>query len=1153
MRAGIGGALACLMCLPAGLAAQTDDPARLEFFEKRIRPVLAEHCYKCHSAEAKQPKGGLLLDRPGGLLKGGDSGPALVSGKPDQSRFIEAIRYQNVDLRMPPKGKLPAAAIADLVKWVELGAPWPAQAGPTAAAKQEDFDLQKRKRQHWAWRPIRPQDPPHVNNSSWPRSPIDRFILAKLEARGLAPAAAADRRTLLRRVYFDLIGLPPTPEQIDAFLHDQAAAAFDKVVDGLLASPHFGERWARHWLDLVRYAETRGHEFDFAAPNAYQYRDYVIRAFNADVPYNLFVTEHLAGDLLDRPRLHPTAGFDESILGTGFWFLGEWVHSPVDIRQDEADRLDNMIDVAMKTFQGLTVGCARCHDHKFDAISTRDYYALAGFLQSASYRLARFDSLDHNRRLARELEIMRARQRPPLQHAMADVLRPGVNRLADYLLAAQDHRRGRSPEEIAQSRHLQSSVLRHWVTHLQQAVKDDSDPFHAWAKLAAPAHSNDDRDAGPAENILKPMLAGWRKQLAAADAARAACDVVVDYATSTARDWLQDGCAFGVGPVRPGDVRFGGDRSWPIVKVFDYAAAEKDATWDRLKLAAGAETEPGTVSQVERPGRMLRTPTFRIGPGKLFYLVKGTGHAYAAVDSHNLIDGPLHGQLVMPIKTGDSFQWVSHDLSPYQGQRVHVEFTPARGADFAVAMVVQAATSPPSPHRPNHALAEALSGKATLDSVAAAYQRLLAEAVERLGSDRIAGSRDAADYAALADWIVHHPELFGADSQEAKNSVRDAATPLLARQAGLVAQIKEESRLAMAMMDSNAQDENVFIRGSHKKPGERVPRRFLEALAGREPLADTRGSGRLELARQMTDPAANPFIRRVLVNRVWHHLFGRGIVASVDNFGVMGELPTHPELLDYLADRFVQQGWSIKALIRALVLSSAYQMSSQSQPGADQADPQNLLLHCMRLRRLEGEAIRDAMLAVTGRLNPRLYGPSVPVHLTQFLEGRGRPATGPVDGDGRRSVYIAVRRNFLSPFLLAFDTPIPFSSVGRRTVSNVPAQALILLNDPFVHQQAELWGRAMLACTASADERIGRMYQTAFGRPPTSEERAACVEFVNRQGSLSQKGSDPLWLSRGLTPFGIGSKINRSQSNDAAAWADLAHVLFNVKEFIFIK
>jgi hypothetical protein len=344
----------------------------------------------------------------------------------------------------------------------------------------------------------------------------------------------------------------------------------------------------------------------------------------------------------------------------------------------------------------------------------------------------------------------------------------------------------------------------------------------------------------------------------------------------------------------------------------------------------------------------------------------------------------------------------------------------------------------------------------------------------------------------------------------------------------LAKEIKATSRLALAMWDGNGVDENVFVRGSPKSPGERVPRRFLEAFAGTRPIA-AGGSGRLELANQMTDPARDPLIARVFVNRVWHHLFGAGIVASVDNFGVLGERPTHPALLDFLADRFVREGWSSKTLIRELVLSSTYAMSTHGDPAAAAADPQNLLLHRARLRRLEGEAIRDSLLAVSGRLDLKQFGPSVPIYLTPFLEGRGRPASGPLDGDGRRSIYLSVKRNFLSPMLLAFDTPIPFSTVGRRQVSNVPAQALILLNDPFVQQQAELWVKKTSANGGSASSRVQKMYLAAFQREPSQDEATACRDFIREQAAR----------------YG-------STDADVRVWKDLAHTLLNTKEFIYL-
>jgi hypothetical protein len=1115
-----------LALLLAGRAApQAPAAADVEFFEKKVRPVLVEHCFPCHSAGAPKVKAGLLLDSRANLLKGGDNGPAAVPGQPERSRLVEAIHYQNVDLRMPPRGKLPDTAIADLTAWVKQGAPWPGEKMTASAIPNAEFDLQKRKREHWAWQPIQKHVPSTVKNTAWPCAGVDAFVLAKLEEQGLAPAQPAERRTLIRRVYFDLVGLPPTPEQVQRAVADKSERWLEKLVDELLASPHFGERWGRHWLDLVRYAETRGHEYDFPLPNAYQYRDYVIRALNADVPYDRFVTEHVAGDLLATPRLHPVERFNESILGTGFWFLGEETHSPVDIRQDQADRFDNRIDTFGKTFLGLTVACARCHDHKFDAISARDYYALFGFLESCSPRLVRFDAQLPNRSLAADLATARNRLRPVVQRSLSELFRPGVNRAAEYLLAARES--VLSPHvscaSFAEARKLDPAVLERWVTCLCAAAKDERDPLHAVAKLVGDA---DTKDAEQLAARVKLARDAFRKR--ASDSAKGLQGgaVIVDYRGALRPDqWLPDDVTFGLRPIRTGELRVAQKDGMPRLSFSEFAAAAKDAFWDGIKPAAGCETDAGALGGIPRAGRTIRTPAFTLTGNKLYYLVKGTFTVYAAVDQHLLVNGPLHGQLVHTVKAGDNWQWIWHDLTPYKGQRCHVEFIAHQGADFSLALVTQGDRDPVFVSPPNTLVQELFdeNGKnaASIEAVAKGYQRLLQETLERLSADKVIGTPDAADRAGLANWLMRHADLFGIDPKR----VVDAAAPLISKEAALAGRMKTESRLALAMLDGNGQDENVFIRGSPKAPGQLVPRRFLEALAGPEPMRAESGSGRLELARQMTDPALDPLLPRVLVNRVWHHLFGRGIVASVDNLGVLGERPTHPELLDYLADRFVREGWSIKQLIRELVLTRTYQMSAHPDAG-DAADPQNLLLHRMHMKRLEGEAIRDAILCISGRLDRRPFGPSVSVYLTPFQDGRGRPDSGPLDGDGRRSVYLAVRRNFLSSFLLAFDTPIPFSTVGRRTVSNVPAQALILMNDPFVQQQAEVWAKRVLADSGPPEERIRTMYEAAFSRLPTQAESATCRAFFRWQAD-----------------FG---------NNELNSWTNLAHVLFNAKQFIFV-
>jgi hypothetical protein len=1137
------GATVAFLALPAPSFAGNPGSSAAEFFEKKVRPVLVEHCLKCHGADARKVKGGLRLDSRAALLRGGDGGPAVVPGDPSRSKLIGAVRYKDVDLQMPPKGRLPDAVIADLVTWVRDGATWPEDMTSSAATRNE-FDLSRRKAEHWCWQPVRRPALPVVNDPSPVSSAVDAFVLSKLEERGLAPAPAADRRTLLRRVTFDLTGLPPTPEEIDAFLGDPSASAYEKVVDRLLASPAYGERWARHWLDLVRYADTRGHEFDYPIPDAWQYRDYVIRAFNADVPYDQFVTEHVAGDLLAEPRRNRAEGFNESILGTGFWLLGEEVHSPVDIRQDLADRLDNRIDVLTKAFLGLTVSCARCHDHKFDAISTRDYYALFGILEGASPRLVRFDSLEHDRAVAVGLAAAREAARPALRKALAaDLARAPV---ADCLLAAREailtstaSEREPSPAKsaqgpvelgealrkrvgaIASARKLESQVVIAWTAAVLAAGRDADDPLHAWAKVATDAPA---ADPGRCAELVHAVAERIRRRETSAAAANDRTEVVIDYA-SPAAPWLPDGAAFGPGPERAGALVFCG-RSGSDPRFAEETAAVYDRSFDCIRPAPGAEGEPGALGKRLRAGRIIRTPSFSITTGKVYYRVRGAGTAYAAVEGHGLIAGPLHGQLVLDFRAGDGFRWVAHDLTPYKGRRAHVEFAPADAADLAVAKVVQAAQEPADSRRPVCGLSELLSGEgaSSVESLAAGYERLFRDAAAELATDRPEAGSDDSSRLGLADWLLGRPGLTGG------TAMRPATAAARAELARVATGIRKESRLAPALLDASAADEHVFIRGSYKAQGECVPHRFLEALAGDAALPVRRGSGRLELARQMTDPSLDPLLPRVMVNRLWHHLFGRGIVASTDNFGVLGERPTHPELLDFLADEFVRGGWSVKAMVRTLVLSSSYRMDSRCEEAADSADPQDLLLHRMRQRRLEGEAIRDAVLAVSGRLDRRAFGPAVPIHLTPFLDGRGRPASGPLDGDGRRSIYLAVRRNFLSPFLLAFDTPIPFSTVGRRTVSNVPAQALILLNDPFVQQQAGVWARQVLARPGSERERIERMFARAFGRPPTEAEGLSCLAFVRQQ-----------------------AKTHGTATDNPQPWSDLAHTLFNVKEFIFVR
>lgn len=943
-------------------------PQQIEFFESKIRPLLDAHCYECHGSDVQE--GGLRLDSRSALVAGGDSGAAIEAGQPDASLLIDAVRYGDV-YQMPPTGQLPAAEIALLEEWVAMGAPWTPGGETGVADAKPPFDLQARKASHWAWRPVsRPAIPPLKDLHA--RTPIDGFVLEKLAATGLKQTSKTDRAMLLRRAAFDLTGLPPTPAEIEAFERDESPEAFERVFDKLLASPHFGERWGRHWLDVVRYAETLGHESDFPLTNAWRYRDYVIRALNADVPYDQFVREHVAGDLLETPRRHPTEGFDESILATAFWYLGEAVHAPVDSRADQATRLENQVDVFSKAFLGLTVACARCHDHKFDAISTRDYYALAGFAASSHQQVAHLD--------------------PNGQ------LEAGAQRLKEL------HRHGGEALGIGR----------------------------AGERNTVNAVAND-----------------------AADSPIAAAGVFEDF-TAGFDHWFRSGWAFGEAPTTASDWRL---------------------TAEGPELLAAGIAHSGRYGD-RLPGS-LRSATFTIEKPFIHYRTAGQKAKIRLI-----VDGYAMDPFTQLLFEGftfavdsDEMAWRTQNASRYLGHRAHIE------------------------------LIDAGEGYVAVDQI------------------HFSDVAEPPDSQAAPPRVLTSGEVTSPDG-----STQSDELPTILRELAAVDAALPSPAEGVAIGDGSGEDLRIHIRGNYKTPGEVAPRRLLEAITGDDLPAATHGSGRRELAERMF-AEDNPFVARVMVNRIWHHLFGRGLVATVDNFGVLGEPPTHPELVDYLATRFIEEKWSVKQLIREIMLSDAYQLASTGLPASEIQDPQNRMLHRASIRRLEGEAIRDSLLAISGRLDRQQFGPPVPVHLTSFMDGRGKPAeSGPLDGAGRRSIYLEVRRNFLSPFLLAFDTPVPATCVGQRNTSNVPAQALSLLNDPFVLEQCELWAEHTLANHADGAQRIDWLYRTAFGRPPTAEELAAANEFIVQQ-----------------------SQSYGASADDRQAWKDLCHVLVNLQEFIYLK
>lgn len=963
-------------------------------FNFHIRPILSNNCFTCHGPDPSSRKAGLRLDLRDSAIAVLESGRrAIVPGDWRKSELIQRILTEDPGLHMPPpemNKQLSEREIELLKKWIEQGAEW------------EDY---------WAFVPPQAGPPPKVRNERAVRNDIDRFVLQKMEKQGLEPAPPAEKPALLRRLSYLLTGLPPTPEEIEAFVRDDSPGAYEKQVDRLLASSHFGERWARHWMDLVRYAETRGHEFDYPVVGAWHYRDYLIRAFNADVPYDRLIREHLAGDILEEPRYHPEEGFNESRLATAYLAMGEGKHSPVDTRVDEAERIDNMIDVTTKTFQALTVACAKCHDHKFDAIPTTDYYALYGIFESTRF------------------SVQPARAGLPQMAA--------IDSIEQYKQAIR--------KMIARRADDQTAPLARTIAQ----------------KFAPPT-----QDTG--------------------------VHVIGDFRDGKLAGWFATGRAFGNTLGRP---------------VFEDA---------RL---AGFESGKAS-SRVLTPGMpgALRSPTFTLEKDRLAVRAAGEGASIRIIlDNFQLIQDPIHGRLKINVDEPE-MKTYQIDVAMWKGTKAYIEILPGQHvrkngknhdfdirpdawieAEWAVAYNEELPDMPaPALEKPLPAAETALrnwrEGACSPSDI------------ERLEQLRRQGKLQASDPA------IHT----GRDQREALSSSL------------------YDSTFFAGVTEGDAIYSPVFIRGSTTNLSEEaVPHRFFTALEAFSPPFSQEGSGRLDLANAIASPG-NPLTARVMVNRIWHHLFGRGIVETVDNFGLQGKPPTHPELLDYLAIRFVENDWSVKEMIREIVLSQTFRRSTLASEKARKSDPQDLWLSHFPVRRLEAEAIRDGMLAVSGRLDRRMYGPPVPIHLTEFMKGRGRPpVSGPIDGEGRRSIYQAIQRNFLPPLMLTFDMPVPFSTFGKRNVSNVPAQSLSLMNDPFVAEQAAFWAEGLLQNDAGFEERIDRIYQTAFSRTPEPAEIEQARAFFAEQAGVYEIAED-----LALT--------------DVRLWSDFCHAVFNMKEFIYL-
>ena len=1090
-----------VLCLCAGLSfigrVSADEPtaAQLEFFEKQVRPLLVEQCHKCHGP--KLQKGGLRLDSRAAALKGGDTGPAVEPGNLKASLLIDAISYDPDSYQMPPTGKLAPEQIAILTEWVRLGAPWPNSAS-TLTTEEKKFDLSERAK-HWSFQPIGKPKIPGVESAAFLRNPIDGFLQSRLESRELPVAKLAEPAIQMRRLSIELTGFQPTPSELNDFLSDAAPDAYERLSDRLLASPRYGERWARHWLDLVRYAETYGHEFDYDIRFPRPYRDYVIRAWNADVPYDQFVREHVAGDLLTEPRRDPSTGLQESVIGTAFWWFGQGKHSPVDIRSEECDTVDNQLDVFGKTFLGLTIACARCHDHKFDPITQKDYYALAGFLQSSRQSNADLNRPEVTKNLVADLERHDQSHRSAVVSRTLDRLQTFVDRLPDRLLSQGD---------------VDRKSLEDWHKRIKdEAQNDPRHPLHLWVHWSA------DPKKLPQQ---KASLDGFLRQFQDAKSAATLSSPLVPPSVSLMspeenNHWLAEGFAF--------DLRERSKLQWLMQSSAERPVRGVIAPQVWAHSGGGSPKLQGT----------LRSPTFTIENPYIDFLayrrggspnpLRGdfkAGQIHLIVDGFQIIKDPLYGMLTTHVAQRETPVWYRRDVRRFLGSRAYIEIEDLDDGEIVVEQIQLTDQGlPPQPFNEFISRPLAAAKIDTLADVANIYRQSLQKFLESLRTEERTGAPAVTESQQLAaadliNWLLREEAL--SNPTPANDDVQFAE-----RRRQLEAAIPTPQR-TMAITRGSPENEHLLIRGNHKKPGEEVPRRFLEVFhAEHHP-----GITREDLANQLAD-GTNPLPARVIVNRLWQHQFGRGLVSTPDDFGKMGQPPSHPELLDWLAAELITAKWSLKRIQRLLVTSHAFRMSSELGDSVTEThDPENLLLHRANIQRMEAEALRDSLLLMSGRLDDRMYGNSVLPHLTEFMEGRGRPGGGPLDGDGRRSLYVNVRRNFLSPMFLAFDFPTPFTTMGRRSTSNVPAQALTLMNNPFVLQQAQLWV-VQVGPALPAEERIRRLYLTAFSRPATDAEVTAGLEFLQEQAKEYGSPQDP------------------------RAWTDLAHVLLNVKEFVFVE
>jgi hypothetical protein len=1118
-------ALLLTACAAGTAAAEKPTPDQAEFFEKEVRPLLAERCFECHGG--KKVRGGLNLTSREAILRGGDTRPAAVPGKPDESLLIQAVRREG-DLKMPPKTRLGDQDIDRLSRWVAMGLPWPETPAMTAVRGGADDPFTEEQHRWWSFQPVKPVPPPAVKDRTWPRSDIDRHVLAAQEARGLRPAPAADKRTLIRRATFDLTGLPPTPAEVDAFLADDSSDAFARVVDRLLASPAYGERWGRHWLDVVRYTDSfdarilsgAGNIMDI--PAAYRYRDWVVDAFNRDLPYDQFVINQIAGDLL--PPAREGEVNVPGIVATGMLAIGNWGGGDADKEKLLTDIADDQIDVVCRGFLGLTMACARCHDHKFDPLLTDDYYGLAGIFFSTHIladpgpktdgppmlRIPLVPPAELTKRQEQvqrvaELEKQVKQLREEQQAATARAL---LGQTGRYMTAAWEYEhRPREQAAVplgrfAAERGLNEAALRQWINYLglgeyrlldrpmsnvagqaglfgwkgeadnPSALVNTTDSELAFSTIRMPPRSvavHPSPTAGVAVAWRSPVAGTVRVTGRVADADPNCGDGI---------EWvLQQRQAGGVRSLASGAIPNGGAQLLAAGKGGDGLTGIDVQAGDTLLLVVlPKETYYCDTTVVELD------VAERDGARRTWNLTQ------------DLVPDPLEGGRGNPHgdRQGHADVWHFYDMAGS---------TPSAAAPPGSALALW-----------RQAIADAgrgQAGRGEIEKAAAAVQQAL------LAADASSGP-DARFYQDLtSERSPFRPAT--QDLQVLPAEARDRLARLSAELADLQKQVAAPVQFAHGAQEGGCpkspqagiHDVRIHLRGRYDRLGKLVPRHFPRILAGANQPPISEGSGRLQLAKWVASPD-NPLTARVIVNRVWQGHFGEGLVRTPGNFGKLGEPPANPQLLDHLADVLVKSGWSLKALHRAIMLSAVYQQSSAAPAETLKADPDNRLLGRMNRQRLEAEAIRDSLLAVSGRLDHTLGG-----RATQDFN------------TPRRTLYFMTVRSDRTSFRELFDAADPTAIIDKRTVSTVAPQALFLLNHPFALEQAKALAQRVLREGPADDAgKVARLYVLLFGRPPSERE----------------------------TQIGLAALARDRESTKAVplAWKEYCQVLLCTNEYLYI-